>query len=699
MNKKTNQPTKAAELRLRAEELARDSFRGTESDLYELRVHQIELEMQNEELHRARIELDVELARYFDFYNLAPVGYVTLSEQGLILESNLTVASMLGIERGALVNQPFPRFIFKEDADIFYLLRKALFETFAAQACDLRLLKTDGIQRVVWTHVDMTIAQEADGKPVCRVTLSDITARKLAERNLQQAHNELEQRVAERTESLRDEINERKRVEETLRESEARFRAVVEHSSNGVVFMSAEREIGYVSPTYPKFLGYTPQEMVGHFGMEYVYPEDLPFTAKAFRELLQTPAGKVIVEYRLQRKDSSYCWVETTAVNLLADPYVQAVVLNQRDISERKQAEVAQHDSEERYRTLAEATFEAIVITENGLILDVNKQFLQMLGYEMTEILGRHLSEFFIPEEVDFLRKVIASGKEMVREYTIIKKDGTKISIEAHGREILHSQRRLRLTTMRDVTERKLAREKLEESLEQQHLLSKHLQKIRENERAAVAREIHDELGQALTGLKMELYLIKDMQAKAAKTEDAWVAQPMFHQVAVKLTSAVQEVDATIDVVRNISTSLRPSLLDTLGLVPALEWLAHEFQLRSGIPCSFKAGLKQQDFSPEFSTAAFRICQEALTNVTRHAQASRVNISFKSKQADILLEVEDNGCGINEEALKHSNSLGILGMKERAYAFNGSVELKNSRTGGVMVTARFPASEIFRSDH
>jgi signal transduction histidine kinase len=109
--------------------------------------------------------------------------------------------------------------------------------------------------------------------------------------------------------------------------------------------------------------------------------------------------------------------------------------------------------------------------------------------------------------------------------------------------------------------------------------------------------------------------------------------------------------------------------------------------------------LKQQDFSQEFSTAVFRICQESLTNITRHAKASRVNISFKSKQADILLEVEDNGCGINEEALKHSNLLGILGMKERAYAFNGSVELKNSQTGGVRVTARFPASEVFRPDY
>lgn len=143
-----------------------------------------------------------------------------------------------------------------------------------------------------------------------------------------------------------------------------------------------------------------------------------------------------------------------------------------------------------------------------------------------------------------------------------------------------------------------------------------------------------------------------------------------------EINFCLHDVDATIDVVRKISTSLRPSLLDTLGLIPALEWLAHEFQLRSGIPCSFTVSLKQQDFSQEFSTTAFRICQ-SLTNVTRHANASCVNISFKSKQDHILLEVEDNGCGIDEVAINRSNSLGILGMKERAYAFNGSVELKN----------------------
>ena len=129
--------------------------------LHELRVHQIELEMQNEELRRTQAELDAARARYFDLYDLAPVGYCTLTEKGLILEANLTAATLLGVARGALVKQPITRFILKEDQDIYYLHRKQLFETGEPQACELRMLKKDGT--TFWAHLPATAAQDADG--------------------------------------------------------------------------------------------------------------------------------------------------------------------------------------------------------------------------------------------------------------------------------------------------------------------------------------------------------------------------------------------------------------------------------------------------------------------------------------------------------------------------------------------------------
>jgi len=203
MAEKKNRSGRASDLRKRAEEtdrgkaarmsenmeaLSPDEVRQT---LHELRVHQIELEMQNEELRRTQAELDASRARYFDLYDLAPVGYCTVSEKGLILEANLTAATLLGVDRGALVQQPISRFILKEDQDIYYRHRKQLFETHSTssgpagepQACELRMVKKDG--PAFWARLEATAAWDAGGAAVCRVVLSDMTERKRYEEKLE----------------------------------------------------------------------------------------------------------------------------------------------------------------------------------------------------------------------------------------------------------------------------------------------------------------------------------------------------------------------------------------------------------------------------------------------------------------------------------------------------------------------------------
>ena len=176
MNNQDDQPAQAAELRRRAEAKVRvlearepEALSPEEARraLHELRVHQIELEMQNEELRRAQEELDASRARYFDLYDLAPVGYCTLTEQGLILEANLTAAILLGTSRTALVKQPLTRFILLEDQDIYYRHRKQLFDTGKPQTCELRMVGTDG--RQFWAQLQATAVQDADGVPACRV--------------------------------------------------------------------------------------------------------------------------------------------------------------------------------------------------------------------------------------------------------------------------------------------------------------------------------------------------------------------------------------------------------------------------------------------------------------------------------------------------------------------------------------------------
>lgn len=194
MTEKETRSGAANDLRKRAEERARASEAKPQEPLlpeqaqvilHDLRVHQIELEMQNEELRRVQAEVEASRERYFDLYDLAPVGYFTLSEQGVILEANLAAAELLGVERGALVQQPLPRFILPEDQDIYYKHRKQLFETGTPQICELRFKKKESAP--FWARFEATVVEDCEGSPVCRTVISDITEHKQVEAVIKQA--------------------------------------------------------------------------------------------------------------------------------------------------------------------------------------------------------------------------------------------------------------------------------------------------------------------------------------------------------------------------------------------------------------------------------------------------------------------------------------------------------------------------------
>jgi len=203
-------------LREHAEEIARENGNSSQKDLddmtpeetrqmlHELRVNQIELEMQNEELRRTLMELDNLRARYVDLYDQAPVGYCTISEKGLIQEANLTAATLLGVSRSTLVDQSISRFIYKDDQDIYYLHRKLLFETGAPQVCELRLIKKDA--STFWARLEAAAWQDADGSWICRVTISDITACKQTSETLKKYSDPLEELVEERTKQLQQAV-------------------------------------------------------------------------------------------------------------------------------------------------------------------------------------------------------------------------------------------------------------------------------------------------------------------------------------------------------------------------------------------------------------------------------------------------------------------------------------------------------------
>jgi len=220
--------------------------------------------------------------------------------------------------------------------------------------------------------------------------------------------------------------------------------------------------------------------------------------------------------------------------------------------------------------------------------------------------------------------------------------------------------------------------ERLRESEEKLRSLAAHLISVREEERAHIAREIHDELGQVLTGLKMEV---------------TWLAKRLREKPLIEKTESMCKlIDTTVQTVRKIATGLRPEMLDDMGLIAAVGWQAKEFQKRTGIRCRAKLP-PEVKFDIDISTTMFRIFQEILTNVARHSRATRVDIELLLSPERVGLEVVDNGVGIADEDLNGKKSLGLLGMNERALLFGGEVKITGTPGHGTRVSVSIPMKQ------
>jgi PAS domain S-box-containing protein len=350
---------RSAEEQVRAEEtweLADLSPEETRRLLHELRVHQIELEMQNEELRRAQAELDASRARYFDLYDLAPVGYLTVSETCLILEANLTAATLLGVTRAALVRQALSRYILPEDQDIYYWHRKQLFETGEPQVCELRLLHPDASP--FWAHLEATVAHDPEhSAPVCRIVMSDIT--------------------------------ERKRAEESLRESEERFKGLFENVLIGLYRTTPDGRILMANPALVRLLGLSSfEELAGRnleeSGFEPGYPRS------RFKEMIERQGYVVGLESAWTRKDSSALFVRENARAICDDQgkilYYEGTI---EDITERKRAEEALQRRASQLALLNE------IGSQVAALLDLDA-LLQRAAHVVQERFGFHHVGLFI---------------------------------------------------------------------------------------------------------------------------------------------------------------------------------------------------------------------------------------------------------------------------------------------------------------
>ena len=474
-------------------------------------------------------------------------------------------------------------------------------------------------------------------------------------------------------------ITERKRAEET----QARLAAIVDSSNDGIVSRALDRSITSWNAAAERILGYTAAEVIGR-DLTAIIPPEQQQDAVERRNLAAAGAMLPYIETTRIKKDGRRIDVGLS-VSPIRDNSGKVIGTANilRDISERKQAEATLRESEDRYRDLVEHSQDLICTHDlAGRILSVTPWAAKNLGYEPREMLGMNIRDVLAPrvrhEFDDYLATIRADGAANGLMLMQTRTGEKRIWEYANTLRTVGVPTPVVRGMAHDITERKRAEEELRASHEQLRALAVRLDTVREQETAMLAREIHDELGQVLTGLNMDLFWLSQQLPKDL---------PLLAEKAASMSALVE---ATLQTVRNISGSLRPRLLDDFGLVPAIESQLQEFAKHSGIKCEFVSGADVSMLGSARSTVVFRIVQEALTNVARHAAATRVDIGLHKDSDCLMLEVRDNGKGIRAEEVASAQSLGLLGMHERALVFGGEVTVTGRPGRGTVVTLRIP---------
>jgi hypothetical protein len=394
--------------------------------------------------------------------------------------------------------------------------------------------------------------------------------------------------------------------------------------------------------------------------------------------------GEMVVSETHEELHRDPVWIDTRLVPIRdAQQAVVAVMGIVRDVSYRRAAHQAMSEREAYLRAMLD-NFPYLVWLKDrdSRFLTVNQTFARscgkaraadLVGLTDFDVWPRELAERYVADD----RQVIAHRGQVFVEEPILDR-GTTRWFETFKTPVLDEEGRVLGTTgfARDITERRQMDKDLRDSREQLRALAAHVEQVREQERVRMAREIHDELGQSLTCMGMDLafldkHLPGDGPAKAR----------------VQALSAL--VKETIQTVRRISSELRPSMLDDLGLCAALEWLARDFEERTHIACRVTTP-EEIPMAPERATAVFRICQEALTNVARHARAASVEVELAEARGCLTLRVHDDGRGITPDEIARPGSLGLLGMRERAGLLGGKTEISGQPGAGTTVLVTLP---------
>jgi two-component system sensor kinase len=358
------------------------------------------------------------------------------------------------------------------------------------------------------------------------------------------------------------------------------------------------------------------------------------------------------------------------------------------------EARILSSANEARLMGIIRSSMEAIItVDDRQNVVIFNPMAEHVFGCSAAEALGASLSRF-IPERfratharhVEQFGVTGVSERQMGKQQRVLfglRSNGEEFPIEASISQVPDGDSKLYTVMLRDITERVKAENAQRKSREELRELSANLQNVREEEKTRIARELHDDLGQQLTALKMDVSSVEQALESTAEPE-----------LLRQLQSMRRLIDVTVASVRRIAADLRPVMLDDLGLIPAIEWLANDFTNRYGIDVDRDIEVGDMHFAPAGATTLFRIVQEALTNVARHAEATVVKLTVRIEADACVVEVADNGRGATASTPSAEKSFGLLGIRERAYMLGGTVEIHTSHGNGFALIVSFPAAAV-----
>ncbi len=395
---------------------------------------------------------------------------------------------------------------------------------------------------------------------------------------------------------------------------------------------------------------------------------------------------KLRCELEVRRRDGSLFPAHLDCARAVAENGSHTVRIVFSDITERYKTQTLLHESGEKFRAIFEGTLDGIaLIDDTGMIVDFNNEFLRQSGMTPGQIRQTRIWKFRPPDKVETAKEIflqtLKTGFNGAAEFKYKKPDGTVIQVEARGTIIFIGDRRYLQCIVRDIT---LRRQKETELREYQRLLRELAAQgvaSREAELRQVAREVHDELGQLLTALRMDISL---MRIRFGERDPALMG--MIKDMLVLADKAIQGV-------RDVTANLHPPALD-MGIVSAISWLAEEFFRRTGVSCSVNVTDDLVGLDDVRTLTLFRIVQESLTNITRYAQAAQVEISIRKRDESICVEVRDDGKGFDVGEIPAKKSFGLMGMKERALAVSGHVEVTSTPGTGTVVSVDVPLIQI-----